>query len=85
MKLMIMLSTLLLTSCYALSNPQGTIQSVKLVDANQKVYKTTCSGMVEMWPDCLSKAKTTCDKGYIELEKIITPAGARRELKFQCK
>jgi len=84
MKFIALLIPFFLTSCYALSNAGGAIQPVKLLDGKQNIYKTTCSGMVETWPDCLSKAKATCPNGYDELDRVITPVGARRELKFKC-
>ena len=85
MKFIVLLIPFFLTSCYALSNPGAATQPVKLLDGKQNIYKTSCSGMVETWPDCLSKAKSTCPNGYDELYRDITPVGARRELKFKCK
>jgi len=85
MKFIVFLIPFFLTSCYALSNPAGATQPVKLIDGKQNIYRTSCSGLAEAWPDCLSKAKATCTKGYYELDRVITPVGAKRELKFQCK
>lgn len=79
------LCTLFLCSCYALNHPKDTIQPVITLDESQQIYKATCSGLVETWPDCLTKAKETCKNGYSEIDRVITSAGARRELKFGCK
>ena len=74
-----------LSGCYALNNPEGAVQPVRTVDYKQQIYKATCSGLAEAWPECLAKAKKTCLNGYETISREQTPVGAKRELTFQCK
>ena len=85
MKLLAVLLPLLLSGCYALSNPQGAAQSVKMIDLKTKTYKATCNGAVEDWQDCYGRAKQTCSDGYTLKERNQSPVGGKRELVFQCK
>ena len=85
MKLFSVLLTLMLTGCYALSNPQGAAQPVKVIDLKSQAYKATCNGAVEDWPNCFDRAKQTCLKGYSQIERNQSPVGGKRELVFQCK
>jgi hypothetical protein len=85
MKLLAVLLTLLLSGCYALSNPQGAAQPVKMIDLKAQTYKATCSGAVEDWPNCYDRAKQTCPNGYVQIERNQSPVGGKRELVFQCK
>ena len=74
------------TACSSLTNGANQLQPVLLKDAKTKTWFTTCSGAVEEWSSCQSKARKTCPNGYETLEKIETPAsGGRRELTFMCK
>ena len=84
MKLFAVLVTLVLTGCYALSNPQGAAQPVKVVDLKSQTYKATCNGAVEDWPNCFDRAKQTCPNGYNLTERNQSPVGGKRELVFQC-
>ena len=74
---------LLNLSCTALMNPQE--QPVKLIDDTNKIYLTTCSGMVETTGTCHMKAKRTCPKSYKVLDEITDLSGVQRQLRFQCK
>ena len=84
MKLFAVLVTLMLTGCYALSNPQGAAQPVQTVDYKNKIYKATCNGAVEDWPNCYDRAKQTCPNGYNLKERNQSPVGGKRELVCQC-
>lgn len=84
MKLFLVLATFILSGCYALSNPQGATQSVQTLDYKNKIYKATCNGAVEDWPNCYDRAKQTCSKGYALKERNQNPVGGVRELVFQC-
>ena len=84
MKLFAALLTLLLSGCYALSNPQGAAQSVKMIDLKTQTYKVTCNGAVEDWPNCYDRAKQTCPNGYALKERNQSPVAGKRELVFQC-
>ena len=85
MKLFAVLLTLMLTGCYALSNPQGAAQPVKVIDLKSQTYKATCNGAVEDWPNCFDRAKQTCPNGYSQIERNQSPVGGKREIVFQCK
>ena len=85
MKILSLLLAIALTGCYALSNPQGAAQGVKMIDLKTQTYKTTCSGAVEEWANCFARASQTCSKGYENVERIESPTGGRREIVFQCK
>ena len=84
MKLLAVLITLMLTGCYALSNPQGSAQPVQTLDYKNKIFKATCNGAVEDWPNCYDRAKQTCPNGYVQKERNQSPVGGKRELVFQC-
>jgi len=84
MKLLLVLVTLLLSGCYALSNPQGAAQAVRPLDLKNQTYRATCNGAVEDWPNCFERAKKTCSKGYTQKERNQSPVGGKRELIFQC-
>ena len=85
MKLFAVILTLMLTGCYALSNPQGAAQTVKVIDLKSQIYKATCNGAVEDWPNCFDRAKQTCPNGYAQKERNLSPVGGKREIVFQCK
>ena len=85
MKFLAVLLTLLLSGCYALSNPQGAAQAVKMIDLKTQTYKATCNGAVEDWENCYDRAKQTCPNGYSLKERNQSPVGGKRELVFQCK
>jgi hypothetical protein len=70
-------------SCKSLLNPQE--QSVNLVDSQNNIYMTTCSGTAETIGSCYQKAQKTCDKGYKLIEEKIESTGVHRLIKFQCK
>ena len=63
---------------------QGHQQPVLTKSLKEKIFFTSCSGSVETWRDCNSKAYQACPKGYTSLEKAESAVGARRELTFQC-
>jgi len=84
MKLLLVLVLSVLSGCYALSNPQGAAQSVKMIDLKTQTYKATCNGAVEDWPNCYDRAKQTCPNGYNLKERNQSPVGGKRELVFQC-
>jgi hypothetical protein len=83
MKLLIIIFALSLTGCAQLM--KGEMQPVKMLDAKQQIYFTTCSGTVEEWGSCNRKARETCANGYETLEKVEKSIGGKRELKFRCK
>lgn len=64
---------------------KGEMQPVKMLDAKQQIYFTTCSGTVEEWGSCNRKARETCTNGYETMEKVESAIGGKRELKFRCK
>lgn len=82
-KSLIIISSLLLTSCAQLMHGQQ--QPVVLKNAKEKIYFTTCSGSVEDWGTCNSKAHERCAGGYLVLNKFESAVAGRRELTFQCK
>ena len=83
MKLLMTALVLVLCGCAQLMNPQT--QSVVVKDANQQIMYTTCTGAVEDWGTCASKAAKTCPNNYIVLEKKEDSYGVFRSLTFQCK
>jgi len=85
MKLFTFAMVLFLTACASLNNGARQIQPVELKDAKAKTWFTTCSGAVEDWSSCHSKARKTCPNGYETLDKLESPVGGRRELTFMCK
>lgn len=82
MKQLMIAVCIALTGCAQLM--KGEQQPVKMLDAKQQIYMTTCSGAVENWPDCHGKAKKTCPNGYDETAKSESPVGGKRELTFRC-
>ena len=85
MKLFAVLIALTLFGCSTLSNPQGALQPVRMIDLKTQTYKATCNGAVEDWGTCFGRASQSCASGYNVLERFETPVGGRRELTFQCK
>ena len=79
----ILIAFFLLSGCQQLQH--GQIQPIKLIDAKNDIYFTSCSGAVEDTSSCLNKAYKTCPKGYVIINKLESPVGGRRELTFQCK
>ncbi len=71
------------TACTALMNGQE--QSVRLINAKEAIYITTCSGVVETIGTCHQKAKRTCKDGYEVLNERLDSSGVHREIKFRCK
>ena len=71
------------TSCTALMNGQE--QSVKLINAKEYIYMTTCSGVAETIGTCHQKAKRTCKGGNEILNEKLDSSGVHREIRFQCK
>lgn len=84
MKLIILLSVLGLSACSALMNAEGAAQPVKRIDVKERIFLTTCSGVVEDWGTCNSKAQKTCENGYEILKKEENSPTAYRELTFKC-
>jgi hypothetical protein len=82
-KIIILFLLITIISCKSLLNPQE--QSVNLVDSQNNIYMTTCSGMAETIGSCYQKAQKTCDKGYKVLEEKFDSSGVHRMIKFQCK
>lgn len=64
-------------------NPQE--QPVRLIDSQNHIYVTTCSGMAETMGTCHQKAKRTCQGGYNLLNEVRDSSGVHRQIKFQCK
>jgi hypothetical protein len=85
MKFILTLVLLTLSACASLSNPQGATQPVQTLDYKNKIYRATCNGAVEDWPNCIERAKKTCSNGYTQKERNQSPVGGKRELVFQCK
>ncbi|MDP2248249.1 MAG: hypothetical protein Q8J65_08970 [Nitrosomonadales bacterium] len=85
MKLLFILPMLFLSACAALMNAEGAAQPVKRIDVKEKIFITTCSGVVEDWGSCNSKAQKTCENGYEIMKKEENPPTAYRELTFKCK
>lgn len=62
---------------------KGQQQPVKLV--GDGTYFTTCSGTVEDWASCNTKARNTCKGVYETVKRNESLVGATRELTFKCK
>jgi hypothetical protein len=75
--------TSLLFGCAQLM--KGQLQPVNVLDAKQKIFHTTCTGAVEEWGTCFSKAKATCAQGYDVIAKEESAVNGRREITFQCR
>ncbi len=83
MKKITLLALLSLSACAQLMH--GAVQPVTVKNLQEKIYFTTCSGVVETSGTCQDKARDTCQGGFKVIERYETPTGARRELTFQCK
>lgn len=83
MKYFMIGSLLLLSACQQLMHGQE--QPVIQKSVKEKIFFTTCSGSVEYWGTCDSKAKTTCNNKYQVINKFESAVGGRRELTFQCQ
>ena len=83
MKLLMTALVLVLCGCAQLMNPQA--QAVVVKDANQQIMYTTCTGAVEDWGTCASKATKACPNNYVVLEKSENANGGFRSMTFQCK
>ena len=82
-KISVLLLMVLNLSCQSLMNGQE--QSVNLIDSQNHIYMTTCSGMAETMGTCYEKAKRTCKEGYNLLNEVRDSSGVHREIRFQCK
>jgi hypothetical protein len=74
---------LLNLSCNSLIKGQG--QPVNLIDSQNHIYMTACSGLAETIGTCYDKAKTTCNGKYEIIKEFRDSSGVHRELTFQCK
>ena len=70
-------------SCKSLLNGQD--QPVNLIDSQNHIYMTTCSGLAETIGSCYQKAQKVCDKGYQLIEEKLDSSGVHRQIRFQCK
>ena len=77
------ITVFLLAGCQQLQH--GQMQPIKLIDAKNNIYFTSCSGAVEESSSCKDKAYKTCPNGYLIIDKVESAVGGRRELTFQCK
>ena len=82
-KLLLVVTILLLNGCAQLQH--GQMQPVKMIDARNNIYFTTCGGAVEDWASCYDKASDTCAKSYSVIDKRDNGRGTQRDLTFQCK
>lgn len=78
---LVVLAMLSLTACAQLMKGQ----QQPVVAKGQGNYFTTCSGTVEEWGTCYSKAKQTCQNGYEVTSKNEGSVGGKREMEFICK
>ena len=83
MKIIMTSLIFVLSGCAQLMNPQA--QAVVVKDANQQIMYTTCSGLVEDWGTCNTKAIKACPNSYIVLDKTHESNGVFRSLTFKCK
>ena len=75
------MTALMVSACAQLM--KGEEQTVRQYrDIN--TYKTTCSGSVETWGSCHSKAKRTCPNGYEVTDRFNDSTGIIREMVFTC-
>jgi hypothetical protein len=81
MKYLYMLLVLMLIGCDQLIRPQE--QSV--VELENDIFFTTCSGVAETIGSCYQKAKRTCNGKYEIIKEFRDSSGVHRELTFQCK
>ncbi len=82
-KISVLFLMMITMSCKSLTSGQD--QPVNLIDSQNHIYVTTCSGMAETLGSCHQKAQKTCDNGYSLLEEKIDNSGVHRSIKFQCK
>ena len=82
MKNLVIVLSIFCASCAQLLN--GEKQPVIEKSYKDKIYFTTCSGAVEDWGSCNTKAADKCSKGYKVLNRFESAVGGRRELTFQC-
>jgi len=80
MKRLISLTILSFIGCAQLMNGQ----EQPVITKKDGTFYTTCSGAVENWNSCYSKASRTCAKGYSILEKTENGNGGFRTLTFKC-
>lgn len=83
MNKLILIILIALTGCAQLAH--GQLQPVKLQDAKNNIYSTTCSGAAEDWASCFNKASATCASGYVSVDRVESAVGGRREFTFKCK
>lgn len=81
MRALIFIMALLVAGCAQLMKGQ----QQPVVAKGQGLYFTTCSGTVEEWGSCFSKAKQTCANGYEITSKNEGSVGGKREMEFLCK
>jgi hypothetical protein len=81
MRVLMISLMLLLAGCAQLMKGQ----QQPVVSKGQGNYFTTCSGTVEEWGSCYSKAKQTCPSGYEVTNKVEGSVGGKREMEFMCK
>ena len=81
MRASLMITLLLLAGCAQLMKGQ----QQPVVQRGPGLYFTTCSGTVEDWGTCYSKAKETCPNGYEVTSKVEGSVGGKREMEFLCK
>ena len=62
----------------------GQEQPVVMRNAKEKIYYTTCSGIVENWGSCYNKGARSCSKGYEIIEKTENANGGFRTMTFKC-
>jgi hypothetical protein len=53
-------------------------------NAKEKIYYTTCSGIVENCGSCCKKGARSCRKGYAIIEKTENANGGFRTMIFKC-
>lgn len=81
-KLILVVSLLGLAGCQQLMH--GQTQPVKLIDAKNNVYFTSCGGAVEDWASCYDKATATCKGSYSLVSKTDNSRGTQRDITFKC-
>lgn len=80
---MLLVLILFLTGCAQLTNTEGASQ--KVISLGKGRFSVSCSGLVDNWPDCFSKARTSCTNGYEEIARKESSVNVAREMVFQCK
>lgn len=76
---------LLVAGCAQLQHGQAQPVVSKFSKEKGEYHFTSCSGAVEDWASCYSKARNTCPKGYVVIEQTDNANGGFRNLTFQCK